>query len=367
MVNISFLMPPIRGGGPRNVYTISRMLNERGISSSILSPYDANDYIKNSYAPNLLLPSRKIYSIINKKTSRFDRLSHLNFPLFGIKNLVFDPLTLRNIGNIDLYVATAWQTVYSSRMISKYNKKPLIYFIQAYESEFGNNRVYYKLADKTYSMNIPMFTQSKWLKNFIETKFSSNVYWIGLGINHRAFKDESANKKKQIFTIARPERDKGFDVFVKAINLLWRERNDFKVVIAGSRNALSGKDINFKYEFLDWIKDDHELAKLYSESIFVNTGKKEAIPMPPVEAMASGSTVVISNIEGAREYAINNHNCLVCDPENPNSFSIAISELLDNGDLREKLSKNGIVTSKQYNWDDVLNRFMAFVKDNVVW
>ncbi|MHB8361231.1 MAG: glycosyltransferase family 4 protein [Thermoplasmataceae archaeon] len=364
MSKISFIMPPIRGGGPRNVYTISKLLNENGLLSSILSPYQHRNGISLFKEITFQAPGTS-FSFVNNKFSRFDNLSNINAPLFYIKNFILDPRSIRNIGGIDLYIATAWQTVYSGLRISNFNKKPLSYFVQAYESTFSKNKLYKKFANQTYAMNLPMFTQSKWLKNFLDDKYSTNVHWIGLGIDHKVFKKNNVEAKKQIFTIARTEYDKGFDVFVEAMNELWKKRNDVKIIIAGTKNALCYKNIQFKYEFLDWIRDDNVLSKLYSESIFVNTGRQEAIPMPPIEAMASGSSVVISNIEGAEEYTVNNQNCIICDVKKPKEFSEAISELLDNNNLRETISKNGMETSKKYNWEDVLKRFVSFAKKQI--
>ena len=353
-------MPPIRGGGPRNVYTLNELINKGKRKSQIISPY-RNHSVALPADENAFKFPGKLMSAINEKLSRFDRVSYFNFPMFYLKNYIFNPFSIKEFRDTECYISTAWQTVYLGKTISKIQNKPLLYFVQAYETSFGTNKIYKKLADDTYKLKLPMFTQSQWLKEFFKEKFSVDVEWIGLGLDHSKFFQNGLNKNKQVFTIARPEFDKGFDIFVEAMNIIWNRRKDLKILIAGSRDALIKHDMRFKYEFLDWIKDDYTLAKLYSESIFVNTGRSEAIPMPPIEAMACGSSVVISNIPGAKEYAKNNENCLVCNVDDPVDFAEKIENLLDAPDLRENLSEKAMKTSMNYDWKFVLQRFFSFI------
>jgi glycosyltransferase involved in cell wall biosynthesis len=363
MTKVSFIMTPELGGGPRNVYMLTKLLNKRGNSCKILSPYI--DYKNNLGSDSWMLKSSgKYMSYVNKHLIQFNSVDYINYPLFFLKNCLLDPWSIKRYSNFDVYVSTAWPTVYTGRILSKINRKPLLYFVQAYETTLGyrNPKLYKKLVDATYKMNLPMFTQSKWLKDYFREKFSLNVEWIGLGINHEKFYEKRVKKKKQIYTVARLEYDKGFDVFVEAMNLLWKERKDIKIVISGTRKALTNKSINFEYEFLDWINDDDLLSNLYAESVFVNTGRREAIPMPPLEAMACGSPIVISDMGGAQEYAFNNKNSLVCNINEPASFSYAVQSILDNEDLRIRLSKNAVETAKAYDWNNVIERLSLFLE-----
>lgn len=355
-------MTPELGGGTRNVYMLCKLLNKEGKSSIILSPYI--DYKKYLGSDSWMLKhSGKYMSYINKHLIQFNSVNYLNFPIFYLKNCLFDPISLKKYEDVDYYVSTAWSTVYPGRVLSKLNKKPLLYFVQAYETTLGykHNKLYKKLVDSTYNMNLPMFTQSKWLKNYFKEKFSVNVEWIGFGVDHKKFYERNVKKKKQVYTIARLEYDKGFDIFVEAMNLLWKERKDIKIIISGARQALNGKNIKFEYEFLDWINDDEILSNLYSESIFVNTGRREAIPMPPLEAMACGSPVVISDMGGAKEYAFNNENSLVCDINDPSTFSYSIQRIIDDEQLRTNLSRKAINTAKLYDWNKVIERLTSFL------
>ena len=70
-----------------------------------------------------------------------------------------------------------------------------------------------------------------------------------------------------------------------------------------------------KVRCIGWISNDNILAKFYSRSIFVNSGINEALPMPPLEAMACKSAVITSSIPGSKEFVIEGSNCLSFAPD----------------------------------------------------
>ena len=54
------------------------------------------------------------------------------------------------------------------------------------------------------------------------------------------------------------------------------------------------------------------LAELYSSAdIFLFTSYAESFGLPPLEAMACGTTVVTTDCKGNRDYAIGEYNCLI--------------------------------------------------------
>ena len=145
-------------------------------------------------------------------------------------------------------------------------------------------------------------------------------------------------------------------------------RNDFRVVIAGEGKTVKSmtekKTIRFPFEYIGWVNDDSELAIRYTKSIFVNTGRFEALPMPPLEAMACGSSVVMTDMIGAREYARNNKNALLCPPGDHLCFAERIDELLSSESLRHEISKEGIKTASSYTWENVTTRMIGFLRQH---
>lgn len=369
MAKISFVMGPYRGGGPRNVYSLSNLISKHGYISEV------DQFIDSRYFNFLKENSMKAdhNGAIVKTPGFISTLTNATFELINrVPNAFITPLlplsilsramSLKRYGDADVYVATDWGSVYPTKIIAENSKSKILYFVQAYEPQFSNDTIYKLLAKNTYKLPIVRVTQSMWLKSFLDREFGGTTHYIGFGLNEKFFLGKSENTENVLFTIARDSYNKGFDIFVKAVNSLWEKRKDFKIMIAGDKIAIDHNEIRFPYDFLGWITDDKKLASIYQKAIFVHTGRCEALPMPVLEAMASGSSVVLNDINGNREFAIPFKNCLMSALSDDQSLVQNIEFLLDNPTVRRKISEGGQLTANNYKWELVLQRFLNVLK-----
>ena len=72
-----------------------------------------------------------------------------------------------------------------------------------------------------------------------------------------------------------------------------------------------------------------------------------------LEAMATKTAIIASDIPGIRSVIKNNYNGLLVKPT-PEKIAKAIEELINNPKLRLKLTENGIKEVKKYTWDNVI-------------
>ena len=365
-------MDPVSGGGPRNAFMLSRLLKYSGMESGVLSFKTLNfrdRFIGRNPQGDFFGAERfepgVIFSLLNKLIPGREKVYLSNYFFFLIHQNLLGPLTLFRYLTPDIYIATNWQSFTPTRIVARDRKIPMMYFVQADETEFSNSAIYKRQVVKTYVNDVHKFTQSRWLVELLKDKFDANLDYIGLGIDHRVFYPRSDIFSNIIFTIARTELTKGFPVFVKAMNMLWEKRKDFNVVIAGNTRAVNREDIRFPHEFLGWIHDDDTLAKLYSSSIFVNTGINEALPMPPLEAMACGGTVVMTNGGGSVEYVNDNKNCFVTKAGESEELCQKLDLVLSSPEVRKNMRKEAILTASKYTWDGVLRRFLAIIQEEV--
>jgi len=367
-MNVRFIIPGLwHGGGPRNVYTLSAQLAKSGHNASVVAFTDLSRIPRilggNKSIPNLSgaevtfrrEPLAFTYQVVSKASAK-------NQLLIPIQLMTGALSTMTNV-ELAFYVATAWQTAFPVLMVSEIQKKPCLYFVQAYETTFRADIIPKYFSNKTYMYPIIRFTQSAWLKRFLDHNYGGRTYHIGMGIDHNIFRPARVvQHKHRIVTIARSDPNKGFDIFVEAIRRLYNTRNDFEVVIIGEKYAIESQKIDFPYKFAGWITKDQELASLYQGSIFVNTGRHEALPMPPLEAMACAATVVITDVEGAEEYTVDNQNCLLTPVGDAKTVANRIDEALSNESLRERLSESAVQTASHYRWDLVVRKFEKMTK-----
>ena len=121
-----------------------------------------------------------------------------------------------------------------------------------------------------------------------------------------------------------------------------------------------GKDILFP----DWI-DQADMPAVFSlASLYLYPSNLEAFPIPLTEAMACGTPILTSNVNGLKEIA--GDAALLMDPNDTESIADGIVKIISNEQLRVSLSNKGLERSKLFTWDlcarktlDVLERVAA--------
>lgn len=98
-----------------------------------------------------------------------------------------------------------------------------------------------------------------------------------------------------------------------------------------------------------------ELAVLYREAdIFLSASLYESYPLPPLEAMASGTPVVATDCGGIRTYAIHDDNCILCGQGDEAEMANALVSLLQNPKKQAQLAKAGRKTALAHSADETV-------------
>jgi glycosyltransferase involved in cell wall biosynthesis len=106
-----------------------------------------------------------------------------------------------------------------------------------------------------------------------------------------------------------------------------------------------GQDIVFP----GWITQK-DMPVLYSMAdIYLYPSNLEAFPIPLTEAMACGTPIITSNVNGLEEIA--GDAALRVDPADAGAIADAISRVLSDHHLRKKLSAKGLERSAKFSWD----------------
>ena len=100
-----------------------------------------------------------------------------------------------------------------------------------------------------------------------------------------------------------------------------------------------------------------ENAAIYIVPLRIGGGSRLKI----LEAMAMKKAIVTTSI-GAEGLSVTpNYNILIEDK--PQNFANAIVQLIDNTDLRNKISENGLtLVNEKYRWEQIAHRFNLYLK-----
>jgi glycosyltransferase involved in cell wall biosynthesis len=106
-----------------------------------------------------------------------------------------------------------------------------------------------------------------------------------------------------------------------------------------------GNDILFP----GWI-DQVDMPAVFSlADLFLYPSNLEAFPIPLTEAMACGTPILTSNVNGLKEIA--GDAALLTDPSDTERIANGIDRILSDSELRESLSRKGLERSSRFSWD----------------
>ena len=150
---------------------------------------------------------------------------------------------------------------------------------------------------------------------------------------------------------------KNLERLIEAFHLVRMQgRSELELIIIGDeisklqslRRAVHKYDIHRNVRFLGYVPDK-TLAVLYRlASVFVFPSLYEGFGLPPLEAMASGTPVVTSNVSSLPEVV--GDAAVLVDPYKAEAIADGILTVLQSAHIREDLRKRGFARVKEYSW-----------------
>ena len=156
---------------------------------------------------------------------------------------------------------------------------------------------------------------------------------------------------------------KNLERLIQAFDLV-RKRGlpNLKLVLIGDdiskyaalRRAVHSHQLHKYVRFLGYLPEE-TLAVMYRlAAVFVFPSLYEGFGLPPLEAMASGTPVVTSNVSSLPEVA--GDAAILVDPYNPQAIADGIERVLCDESLRRELRMKGLARARQFSWEDSVRR-----------
>lgn len=142
-------------------------------------------------------------------------------------------------------------------------------------------------------------------------------------------------------------------------------RADVKLVLAGEKGWLFDEVFQLVTE-LDLAEDVIFLGRVSTEELLwlynaaqavIAPSFYEGFGLPPLEAMACGTPVVVSNVSAMPEIIADAG--LTVGPEDVNALAVAMWRLLDDSDLRASLIEKGLKRAAWFSWDKAARETLA--------
>jgi glycosyltransferase involved in cell wall biosynthesis len=166
-----------------------------------------------------------------------------------------------------------------------------------------------------------------------------------------------ADGKRRLLYLGDMRPRKGLREVLAAADLLADDYPDLLLVIASKEPC--ELDTRAPVEF-HLRPSDQELAKLYrSSELLLSASWGEGLGYPPLEAMACGTPVILTDSMGVRDYALPGKNCLMVQPQAPQALAGAAAKLLNDSALRAQFAAAGPITAARYDWAQCTDKFEA--------
>lgn len=157
------------------------------------------------------------------------------------------------------------------------------------------------------------------------------------------------------------EPRKGMAVLLGALPTLVQRFPDLEVLIVGRGDEddlrEEAGDLAGHLRFLGQVDDAEKASALRSADVYCapNTGG-ESFGIVLLEAMASGTPVLASDIEAFRRVVAEGRAGATFANEDPADLARVAIELLSDAEERRRLSAEGILRAKEYDWETVAQR-----------
>ena len=212
---------------------------------------------------------------------------------------------------------------------------------------------------------------------FINRYFPGDYTIIPNGIDLQHFAGQAAplqqlcDGKLNILFVGRMEKRKGFKYLLGAYERVKREFPQCRLVVVGPQDRSSRKYQRLAARrtledvvFAGYVSYE-ELPRYYkSADIFCSpaTGK-ESFGLVLLEAMAAGKPTIASNIAGYAAVISDGVDGVLVKPQDEHALADALLRLLQDKSLRERMGAMGERKAKDYGWDTVAQRVMAYYQD----
>ncbi|GIW11268.1 MAG: phosphatidyl-myo-inositol mannosyltransferase [Dehalococcoidia bacterium] len=210
---------------------------------------------------------------------------------------------------------------------------------------------------------------------FVQQFFRGYYNIIPNGIDYEQFATpappipEFADGRPTVLFLGRlEERRKGLGYLLRAFRLVKQELPEARLVVAGPGDrARAGYEAWIRrsgltdVHFVGALSESEKPRYLQTATVFCapNIGD-ESFGIVLLEAMASGRPIVASNIRGFAGVITHGVEGLLVPPKDEHALAAALCQLLRDPALREECAANGRLKARDYSWDRVAQRVLAY-------
>lgn len=270
--------------------------------------------------------------------------------------------------NCDIVVSTR---ILHSNWVGKYANKKIVKIAQEH-NHHNNNKKYIKKVVKSLKGFDYFMPVSEELADFYKTIIKNTKVIYIPNFIEKIPDEKSSLKNKQLVSVGRLDKVKGFDDLIDIFNIFQKSYPDWILHIVGEgpqRQNLQDKinDLHLeKKVILCGNKSTKELDKEYiNSSTYLMTSFSESFGLVLVEAASYGLPLIaFDSAQGAKEIIENNKNGFLIPNRNKKQFANKIIEIIENPQKARMLSEHSLIVANKFSKENISTEWNKFI-DNI--
>lgn len=375
LVTVNDMIMPNKGGGAPRVDSIAKALVKEGHKVYVFAPFGCD-----------LKEAEKAlgYKAINMKfIARRD-------PKKIIKTAMYTPsLVLKMIKyvrkyKIKLIFAHNIMSGFPAMIAARLNRIPIVFDPTDFIAEYIPRknmmwRAVHKTANYFEGLTTKkadiLITNTKTIKNELERKHKRKVYVVYDSVDFKTFHPMKIKKNKRFTYVMQGGMDMqdGLGILVPVVKELKEKMDNFQISIVGDGNAIptlkdqiNKEGLQDYFWFSGWVSQDEVREQTCKSDVGLVILPKEIsgkirLTLRMLEYWACGKAVIAPRLEAVTE-VVNENNGLLYEAGSINSLNKNMLKIYKDKDLREKLSRNGFETVKDFDGELQGQRLVSIIK-----
>ncbi len=207
-------------------------------------------------------------------------------------------------------------------------------------------------------------------KDIIDLGFtdSERVSVVYPGIDQKKFERTSKTNHPSLLYLGRLKDYKHIDTAIHAFQQILSKHPGAQFTIAGEgptedslKKLVKKLGIESYVQFVGRVDDDQKRQLLASHWVMVQPSLFEGWGMTVIEANASGTLVVASDVNGLRESVKHQKTGLLFKPKSVHDLAEKLDLVFTDQFYRTKLSKSAYTWSQNFHWEECANSFLSII------
>lgn len=349
---IFFIGTLCNGGAERVVSVLASQMARQGMDVEVLTYYEKPVFYE--------LDAKVTVTAVEKMTGKTNRL----YNIFWIRNYfkknakaVISFLAPFNIIAITANFGTGIPLIAADR-----NDPTKVPF----------NKVLRKVRDFLYRFASRVVLQTEKNRSYFSPYIQNKSAVIYNPINLGSFAGTAlgSEKEKKIVTAGRLMPQKNQKMMIRAFAEISERFPDYQLIIYGEGPARTELELLIKELELQKrvflpgnVSDLHERMK--NTELFVMSSDYEGMPNALIEAMCLGLPVISTKVSGAVDLIRDHENGLLTETGDQKQLEMAMSELIENPELRERLARSAVELNEKLNISVICEQWIQLIEQCV--